>query len=161
MIGMMRLSVSQEVAFCCPSCRGSLIASPEAYRCAACERSYLVGIPDFRLAPDPYISLAEEYEKIRLLAEEANRRSFEDMVRFYWDITPDVPRELGERYIGYAVEGERRGHVYLLEVDTRCAYGSWGGQRPSLGGYVTVTGPRTGRPPPKGVHVDYAPIHAP
>ena len=39
----------------------------------------------------------------------------------------------------------------------RCAYGSWGGQRPSLGGYVTVTGPRTGRPPPKGVHVDYAP----
>ncbi len=117
----MLLSVSQDVTFCCPSCRGRLIVSPGAYRCAACERSYpiVVGIPDFRLAPDPYISLEEEYEKARLLAEEANRRSFEDLLRFYWDITPDVPRELAERYIGYAVEGERRGHAYLTEIDTR------------------------------------------
>ncbi|MGH2375500.1 MAG: methyltransferase domain-containing protein [bacterium] len=117
----MLLSVSQDVTFCCPSCRGRLVVSPGAYRCAACERSYpiVVGIPDFRLAPDPYISLAEEYEKARLLAEEANRRSFEDLVRFYWDITPDVPRELAERYISYAVEGERRGHAYRTEIDTR------------------------------------------
>jgi uncharacterized protein YbaR (Trm112 family) len=57
-------------------CQGRLVVFPEAYRCAACERSYpiVVGIPDFRLAPDPYISLAEEYEKTRLLADEANRR---------------------------------------------------------------------------------------
>jgi hypothetical protein len=26
----------------------------------------------------------------------------------------------------------------------RCAVGSWGGRRPSLGGYVTVTGPNDG-----------------
>lgn len=84
-----------------------------------CGRSYPIvfGIPDFRLAPDPYISFAEEYEKARLLAEEADRRSFEDLVRFYWEITPDVPRELAERYIGYAVRGERRGHAYLGEID--------------------------------------------
>lgn len=117
----MLLSVSQEVTFCCPSCRGRLVVSPEAYRCAACERSYPIvfGIPDFRLTPDPYISFAEEHEKARLLAEEANRRSFEDLVRFYWEITPDVPRELAERYIRYAVEGERRGDAYLMEIDAR------------------------------------------
>jgi hypothetical protein len=38
---------------------------------------------------------------------------------------------------------------------TKAAIGSGGGRRPSLGGYVTVTGPRTGRPPPEGVHVGY------
>ena len=34
-----------------------------------------------------------------------------------------------------------------------CALGSWGGQRPSLGGYVTGTGPRVGRPRPEGANV--------
>jgi xanthine dehydrogenase YagS FAD-binding subunit len=33
--------------------------------------------------------------------------------------------------------------------------GSWGGRYLSLGDYVTGTGPRTGRPPPEGVHVAY------
>ena len=28
----------------------------------------------------------------------------------------------------------------------RCAVGSWGGQRPSLAGYVTVTGAKPGAP---------------
>ena len=39
----------------------------------------------------------------------------------------------------------------------RCGIGSWGGQRPSLGGYVRVPWARTGRPPPEGVHVDCPP----
>jgi hypothetical protein len=36
-----------------------------------------------------------------------------------------------------------------------CAVGSWGGQRPGLAPYVTGTGPRTGPPPPEGVHATY------
>jgi hypothetical protein len=33
--------------------------------------------------------------------------------------------------------------------------GSWGGQRPRLGDYVTGMGPTPGRPLPEGVHVAY------
>ncbi len=38
----------------------------------------------------------------------------------------------------------------------RCGIGLLGGQRPSLPDYVTVTGPRIGRPPPDGARVAYA-----
>jgi len=34
-----------------------------------------------------------------------------------------------------------------------CGSGFWGGQRPSLGGYVTGTGATRGCPPPEGVDV--------
>lgn len=105
--------------FCCPGCRGSLVLEDEAYRCPACERRYpiLFGIPDFRLVPDPYISFEEEYRKARRLAAEAERLSFEEMVRFYWEITPDVPRALADRYVRYAVSGEERGTAALETMD--------------------------------------------
>jgi len=45
--------------------------------------------------------------------------------------------------------GSRRGG------SVRCASGSRGGRRPCMGGYVRAAGPRTGRPPPQGIHVDY------
>ena len=38
------------------------------------------------------------------------------------------------------------------------ASGSWGGPRPSIGEYVTGTGPTRGRAVPEGVHVDYPPF---
>jgi hypothetical protein len=46
---------------------------------------------------------------------------------------------------GYArqVEAMRQGFRDLGYVES-CAVGSWGGQRPGLGDYVTVTGPRGG-----------------
>ena len=36
-----------------------------------------------------------------------------------------------------------------------CGIGSWGGRRPSLGGYVTGTRATDGATPAGGVHVDY------
>jgi hypothetical protein len=37
-----------------------------------------------------------------------------------------------------------------------CHRGSWGGQRPSVGGYVTRTeGHEGGRPPPEGANVAF------
>ena len=44
----------------------------------------------------------------------------------------------------------------------RCAVGSWGGQRPSLGDYVTgteATGGGDRRPPPERAKVAYAPYN--
>jgi len=75
------------------------------------------GIPDFRLAPDPYIAFEDEYEKARLLAEQADQLSFEALVRFYWEITPDVPRAAVHRYIHFALSGEDRGKACLEVVD--------------------------------------------
>jgi len=40
-------------------------------------------------------------------------------------------------------------------IRSGCGIGSWGGQRPRLGGYVTGTGSTPGRPSPEGVHVAY------
>ncbi len=71
--------------FCCPQCRGPLSASSAAYRCSACPREYPIvyGIPDFRLYPDPYISFEAEYQKAGQLAEQAERLSFDALVRYY------------------------------------------------------------------------------
>ncbi len=113
--------------FCCPCCRGPVVLDREAYRCPACRRAYpiLFGIPDFRLSPDPYISFEDEYRKAGLLAEAAGRVSFEELVRFYWEITPDVPRPAAERYIRYALSGEERGQACLAVMD---AHGGGGGE---------------------------------
>jgi ubiquinone/menaquinone biosynthesis C-methylase UbiE len=78
------------------------------------------------LFPDPYISFEDEYEKARILADEATRVSFEDLVRFYWEITPDVPPEAAERYIRYALDGEDRGNATLETLDA-CVTGRWSG----------------------------------
>ena len=86
-------------SFCCPQCRVPVILHGKAYQCPDCRRNYPIvyDIPDFRLSPDPYISFEDEYKKVRVLADEAGRVSFEALVRFYWEITPDVPRSATER----------------------------------------------------------------
>jgi SAM-dependent methyltransferase len=115
--------------FCCPQCRGSLNFDSDHYRCGTCKRDYPVifDIPDFRLVPDPYISFADEYEKSRVLADKASTASFESLVRFYWEITPDVPRAAVERYIRYALRGQDRGNAYLEQLDTSIQ-GRWSGE---------------------------------
>jgi uncharacterized protein YbaR (Trm112 family) len=115
--------------FCCPQCRGPLTSDPERYRCPVCSREYpiLFGLPDFRLSPDPYISFEDEYEKARILADKASRVSFENLVRFYWEITPEVPHAAVERYVRYALSGEDRGNACLEALDNHVA-GCWAGQ---------------------------------
>jgi SAM-dependent methyltransferase len=103
----------------CPQCHGPLVANPAEYRCPACPRRYPIvyGIPDFRLSPDPYIPFEDEYRKAAVLAEQAQRGSFEDLVRFYWEITPDVPRPAVARYVRSALSGEQRGAACLEAID--------------------------------------------
>ncbi len=87
-------------AFCCPLCKGGLDAEADAYRCPACDRTYpvVLGIPDFRVFPDSYISVEDDHQKGRVLAEKARSTDFAGLVRFYWRITPDVPSESVERF---------------------------------------------------------------
>jgi len=113
------LAVAGGMTFCCPSCRGPVTLDAAAYHCRGCQRRYPIvcGIPDFRLSPDPYISFEDEYYKARRLSDEAERCSFDALVRFYWKITPDVPRPMVERFIRYALTAEERADPCLATMD--------------------------------------------
>lgn len=87
--------------FCCPKCKGSLNRTEGEYRCLTCAKKYpvVLGIPDFRIFPDPYIDYEDDYEKGEYLFERYHRLDFEGLVRLYWEITPGVSRERAERFM--------------------------------------------------------------
>lgn len=59
----------------------------------------ICGIPDFRLLPDPYIGIAEDRAKGERLASAGESRSFEQLVRYYYEITPEDPSDLAKHWI--------------------------------------------------------------
>lgn len=91
--------------FVCPACRGPLVASATAYECRPCRNRYPIvcGIPDFRLAPDPYIGMAEDRRKAERLIEESPHRTFEQLLRHYYAVTPEDPPDLAERWTARAL----------------------------------------------------------
>ena len=93
------------MSFVCPLCKGKLIRGADDYRCPACKRAYPVicGIPDFRILPDPYIELAKDRVKGALLAAAGRTRGFEELVRYYYDITPEDPPDLAKHWIARAL----------------------------------------------------------
>ena len=108
--------------FCCPRCRGSVDERAERYDCQQCGAVYpiIAGIPDFRVYPDPYISLEADQQKGRYLAEEARRLSFTDLVAHYYTITPEVTSDQATRFQAHHVAGVVRGRGIL---DRLTAYG--------------------------------------
>jgi SAM-dependent methyltransferase len=71
------------------------------------------GIPDFRLAPDPYISFDDEVAKIdRLLSRGAT--TFQQLLSEYYDLSPENPPALNRHYVA-AMEGAPRRGAALLE----------------------------------------------
>jgi SAM-dependent methyltransferase/uncharacterized protein YbaR (Trm112 family) len=111
---------------CCPRCKGTLDHYAERYECIACSAVYpiVIGIPDFRVYPDPYISLEDDREKGQRLAGQATALNldFRELVRFYYSITPEVPPDLAQYYENHHVAGVKRGegiierlHNYRLD----------------------------------------------
>ena len=98
--------------FVCPACRGPLVHEAD-YRCEPCARTYPVvaGVVDFRLQPDPYIGLDEDRAKARHLADAAQGKSFEQLVRYYYSITPDDPPDLAEVWTAH--------HLVEVEIGRR------------------------------------------
>ncbi|MGI8619950.1 MAG: methyltransferase domain-containing protein [Gemmatimonadaceae bacterium] len=93
------------VRFVCPACRGELEATASEYACPPCARTYPVvcGIPDFRLAPDPYIDIEQDRRKAERLFHDGSGRSFEQLLRHYYTVTPEDPVDLAERWIAHAL----------------------------------------------------------
>jgi 2-polyprenyl-3-methyl-5-hydroxy-6-metoxy-1,4-benzoquinol methylase len=89
-----------------------------------------LGIPDFRVLPDPYIGIEEDRLKGTKLAERSSRTDFEGLLRHYWSLTPETPPDLAREYMRNDLAGVARGRAALeamgptadariLEVGTR------------------------------------------
>lgn len=100
------------IDFCCPRCKGEVSYNGEAYQCNPCNRIYpkILGIPDFRVFPDPYINFEKDRNKGRQIAKKFDSMSFNELIEYYWEITPDVPTAFAKRFIRYARMGVERGY---------------------------------------------------
>ncbi|HEV2854316.1 MAG TPA: methyltransferase domain-containing protein [Thermoanaerobaculia bacterium] len=119
------------VPYCCPRCRGGLRARDGRYECPPCGAEYpvLAGIPDFRVYPDPYIDLEADRRKGLLLAREAGRTSFSDLLDRYYEMTPEVPPGLARRYAAHHRAGLDRGRGLLDRLEAYGLSGGTGGRR--------------------------------
>lgn len=101
--------------FVCPRCHGPVEHAPDAYTCRACPAAYpiVLGIPDFRVFPDPWIGFDDDREKARRLATMIATLPFDAAVRAYWEITPGTPRPLAERFTAHVLSAETRAGDWL------------------------------------------------
>ena len=103
----------------CPACAAAVSRTDDHYRCEVCARRFPIrfGIPDFRLLPDPYISIDDEIRKIESFTRRG--RSFADAVKAYYDITPESPPELHSHYVAAMDEAVSRGAAILRKLRAR------------------------------------------
>lgn len=107
----------EESEYCCPRCKSALAVMADSYRCTACNSHYpiVLEIPDFRVFPDPYIDINEDWLKAERIFERASASDFQGLVEYYWSITPDTPREIARRFTAHAIAGVERGR-HLLDA---------------------------------------------
>jgi ubiquinone/menaquinone biosynthesis C-methylase UbiE len=110
-------TLETQIAFCCPQCKGDLEQQAQGYNCKACPRFYpvVLGIADFRVFPDPYISYDDDWAKGQRVLELGAGMSFEELVALYWRLTPDVPPELAQKYIAGAIGSSQTGKALLKQ----------------------------------------------
>jgi len=101
--------------FVCPRCRGPLSSTSDAYACAPCAATYpvILGIPDFRVEPDPWISLEDDRTKAIRLHEAATALDFAGSVDAYWSMTPGTPPAQARRFTAHVLEGAQRAAEFL------------------------------------------------
>ena len=107
----------EDVEYCCPRCKAALTSLTDSYRCAVCNAQYpiILGIPDFRVFPDPYIGIVEDRRKAERIFERAAVSDFSTLLEYYWSITPDTPSEMARRFTAQAVAAVERGR-HLLDA---------------------------------------------
>jgi ubiquinone/menaquinone biosynthesis C-methylase UbiE/uncharacterized protein YbaR (Trm112 family) len=102
----------------CPACRGELERPAESeIVCRGCGKAYpvVLGIPDLRVFPDPYIGVEEERRKVARLAERFGDEDFAGLLDFYYSITPVVSPQLAEQYKASLHAAAPRTRAWLSE----------------------------------------------
>src|SRR5713226_4233669 len=132
------------IPFVCPLCKGALDRAAEAYHCNLCNRVYpvLSGIPDFRILADRYISIEDDRTKGARLFEETRRRSFAEMLDYYYSITPEVPPELARKFTAHALAEVKIAEVTLAAMDKQGVGGALLDAGCSTGGLVVAAARR-------------------
>lgn len=102
---------------CCPDCRGDLADHGTSLACNGCHRHYpvVLGIPDLRTAPDPWIGPAEDRAKGAKVDAEAGP-GFEAAVRHYWRLTPETAPGDAARHIAHVLHAEHRSREWIASV---------------------------------------------
>ncbi len=111
----------------CPACHGELApAGEDALVCQLCRKSYpvILGIPDLRLEPDPYIGFASERDKVEKLAARFHEMDFESFVDFYYSITSVVPQKHAQQYKRGLAAGVPRAHAWLAQWEALAGVGA-------------------------------------
>lgn len=102
----------------CPACQGDLNYDHQVtpgYTCSECSAFYPVifKIPDFRIYPDPYISIEADQVKGLWLAEYFDQFDFEALVHFYYENTPAVSAIQARQYTRGVLAAENRARSTL------------------------------------------------
>ncbi|HVF11276.1 MAG TPA: methyltransferase domain-containing protein [Abditibacteriaceae bacterium] len=107
--------------FCCPRCKGPVQLQGAGYACPHCDRTYpiVMGIADFRIFPDRYISYEDDYKKAAFLLEQAqkDKLDFQGLVQLYWKITPEVTPDRAERFAQRVFALVDKGLENLREIE--------------------------------------------
>lgn len=91
-----------------------------------------MGIPDLRLAPDPYIGFEDEYVKVAKLVAAYRDHDFASFIDFYYRNTPVVPRHQAEKFTRSLLAGENRARHWLAGWEQAAQFDSGQGTRGSL-----------------------------
>ncbi len=107
---------------CCPACQGDLTErnnGEHSWRCSDCGRAYpvLLGIPDLRIFPDPYIDFADDQAKGMKLAERFSTLNFPELIDYYYRNTPVVPPHHAQMYTRGLLAGAARSQQALAAWD--------------------------------------------
>jgi SAM-dependent methyltransferase len=89
----------------------------------------ILGIPDFRVFPDPYIDLGDDRKKALKIADQLHNMDFRGLLEHYWSITPHGSSKLVRRYIRYACTGVDRGRRTLETIEVEIPTKVFGPER--------------------------------
>jgi SAM-dependent methyltransferase len=106
------------VALVCPACKGALAHAADRLACASCRRDYpiVLGIPDLRLAPDPWISLEDDREKGRRLEATTRGLGLAETTRAYWAMTPTTASDAAEGFVAHVLAAPARTGEWLRQT---------------------------------------------
>ncbi len=119
----------------CPLCKHELESQKETFSCSPCGRTYpvVLGIPDLRVYSDPYITIEQDHRKGELVQEQAERMSFAELLRFYWENVslPPTRVDLREGFIRHVLSDQARVESFANQLgsgnaclDVGCGAGS-------------------------------------